>query len=365
VDVDAQTRVPPVSVVVRSFNRLDAVAALLPLIQAQTYADFELVVVEQSTQATADQRAALAAIAAGDPRVRIYRFPPLGGPRSRNESARVARGDVIVFIDDDDLPGGPTWLTRLLAPLADPDCLAVTGGDRLEGEREEVRPYWNPDKAERRVMSLDVFRWQRVFSRARVTRRVESLRGGNIAVRRTTLERFGLWDECTPVEDDVGIAYRINAGKRPEEYLFFDGDAYQIRRLGVAGGMAKRKSSTYRYAEKVFTFLHNVVAHYHPVRFALLYPGYVYLNAYQTIDWVWADTGDQHGKLGKIARTAWIVLAMIPWHLYWVPRWWVRRLRGGPLAYAPTIAPTETTRAALATWGAPHGPDRDGREAHA
>jgi len=344
---------PPVSVVVRSYNRLDAVAELLPLIQAQTYADFELCVVEQSTKATAEQRARLTAIAAADPRIRVYPFPPLGGPRSRNESARVARGDVIVFIDDDDLPGGPTWLAQLLAPLADPNCLAVTGGDRLEGEVEATRPYWNPDKAERRVMSLDVFRWQRVFSRARVTKRVESLRGGNIAVRRTTLARFGLWDECTPVEDDVSIAYRINAGKRPEEYLYFDGDAFQIRRLGVAGGMAKRKSSTFQYAEKVFTFLHHVVAHYHPWRFVLLYPGYIYLNAYQTIDWLWSDTGDQRGTAGKVLRSAWVVVGEVPWHLFWLARHLVRRVRGPALQYAPSIEPTDTTRAAIAARG--HG----------
>jgi hypothetical protein len=42
--------------------------------------------------------------------------------------------------------------------------------------------------------------------------------GGNAAIPRKTLERFGLWDECTPIEDEPSLAYRINAGKRADEY---------------------------------------------------------------------------------------------------------------------------------------------------
>ena len=98
------TERPPVSVVVRSYNRLDALAELIPIILKQTFTNFELVIVEQSTQKSPEQIARLAFLER-DPRIRIFPFPPLGGPRSRNESARVARGDIIVFIDDDDIPG--------------------------------------------------------------------------------------------------------------------------------------------------------------------------------------------------------------------------------------------------------------------
>ncbi|MFN8052387.1 MAG: glycosyltransferase family 2 protein [Acidimicrobiales bacterium] len=59
----------------------------------------------------------------------------------RNTGIAEATGDVIVFFDDD-ATAGPTWVARLLAPLADPDVW-VTGG--LASPRfDDGRPDWFP-----------------------------------------------------------------------------------------------------------------------------------------------------------------------------------------------------------------------------
>jgi glycosyltransferase involved in cell wall biosynthesis len=340
-----------VIVVVRSYNRIDALCELLSKIRRQSFDAFRLVVIEQSNMTTEQQYAPLRDLMVADARLSVYPFAPLGGPMSRNEGARVAHylgGDIIVFMDDDDLPGSDTWLEQLLAPFRDPNCLVVTGGDRLENEAENIRPYAIPWLAEQRVMKLDTLRWQRVHSRCRVRRNVDSLRGGNIAVRATTLTRFGLWDECTPVEDDVSIAYRVNRGKTDSEYLFFDGFAFQIRRFDVGGGMDKRKSSVFRYGKKVFTFLHNVVAHYYPWRFVLLYPAYVGLLIYQMIDWLWTDTGSSRSAVSKLLQSA-AVIATMPVLL---PMWiwqWLRTNRAQPPLYAPGIQPTDATMRAISS----------------
>ncbi len=63
-----------------------------------------------------------------------------------------------------------------------------------------------------------------------------------------------------------------------------------IRRLDVPGGMAKRTMSGPRYAKRVFTFLHNVLGHYFPMRFALLYPAYIYMCAYHVTQWICSDS---------------------------------------------------------------------------
>jgi hypothetical protein len=230
--------------------------------------------------------------------------------------------------------------------MSDPNCLAVTGGDRLQGEQEQLRPYALPWLAEKRVMKLDWLRWQRVHSRCRIKGKVESLRGGNIAVRASALLRFGLWDECTPVEDDVSIAYRINQQKQPDEYMYFDGAAFQIRRFDVGGGMEKRKSSVLRYGKKVFTFLHNVVAHYYPWRFVLLYPAYVALLLYQMIDWLWTDTGSSRGTATKLLQSIAVVAAMPLLQLYWLAQWFSERAKQ-PLVYGPSLAPSEATAKAM------------------
>src|SRR5687767_4770235 len=95
--------VPRVSVVVRSYNRLSILSELLAALLAQDHDSFEIVVVEQSTNRPPVDVARIEQLAA-DPRVRILRHEPLGGPRARNVGVRASRGDVIVFIDDDDLP---------------------------------------------------------------------------------------------------------------------------------------------------------------------------------------------------------------------------------------------------------------------
>src|SRR5688572_587169 len=260
-----------VSVIVRSYNRLAALAELLRALLAQDHDSFEIVVVEQSTDRPVDDLAVVELLAR-DPRVRILRFAPLGGPGARNAGVRAARGELFVFIDDDDLPAGSDWLRRHEASFADPRCLGVTGRFLDEGEQ---KPYANVERARRNVLSFNVLKWQRVYARTDVKKQVESLMGGNVAIPRRTLERFGLWDECTPIEDEPSLAYRINAGKRDDEYLLFDPDVKMIRRLDVPGGMGKRTMSGPRYAKRVFTFLHNIVGHYFPARFIALYPAYI------------------------------------------------------------------------------------------
>src|SRR5262245_36251503 len=118
--------VPRLSVVIRSHNRLAALAELLAALLAQDHDSFELVVVDQSTDRPPADLARVEALAA-DPRVRVLRFPPLGGPGARNTGVRNARGNLFVFIDDDDLPHGNDWLRRHEANFSDPRCLGVTG----------------------------------------------------------------------------------------------------------------------------------------------------------------------------------------------------------------------------------------------
>src|SRR5687767_1554670 len=129
---------PRISVVVRSYNRLRALAELLTRLLAQDHDSFEVVVVEQSTVRPDAELAQVEALAR-DPRVRIERFTPLGGPGARNAGVRATRGDLLVFIDDDDLPASNDWLRRHEANFTDPKCLGVTG--RFIGEDGDDKPY--------------------------------------------------------------------------------------------------------------------------------------------------------------------------------------------------------------------------------
>src|SRR4051812_47846796 len=153
---------PRVSVVVRSYNRLPALAELLEALLAQDHDSFEIVVIEQTPVRTGEAMAPAMAPAivqaivqidelARDPRIRILQHPPLGGPRARNVGVRNARGDLLVFIDDDDLPASTDWLRRHEANFGDPHCLGVTGQFVDDGP-----PYVNLEKARRQVLSFNL-----------------------------------------------------------------------------------------------------------------------------------------------------------------------------------------------------------------
>lgn len=322
------------SVVVRSFNRLPALAQLLEALLAQDHDSFEIVVVEQSTVRAAEDVARVEALAR-DPRVRIFRHAPLGGPGARNAGVRAARGELLVFIDDDDLPASTDWLRKHEANFADPNCLGVTG--QFADEDGTAKPYVNVEKARRHVLSFNILKWQRVYARTDVKKRVESMMGGNAAIRRSALERFGLWDECTPIEDEPSLSYRIAAGKRDEEYLLFDPDVKMIRRLDVPGGMAKRTLSGPAYAKKVFTFLHNVLGHYFPVRFALLYPVYWYFVYYHVIQWIVSDSKKHVTLTSRIAATAWFAIVCMPLWAWWLVELWGKRLLFGMPEHCPRL----------------------------
>ena len=74
----------------------------------QDYDNFEVVVLEQSTQAHWEDHQA--AFDKYDRRVRVVQSKPLGPPAARNVGVAHCRGDVVLFMDDDDLPIGEGWI---------------------------------------------------------------------------------------------------------------------------------------------------------------------------------------------------------------------------------------------------------------
>jgi glycosyltransferase involved in cell wall biosynthesis len=90
---------PRVSVVMAAFNSAATVGAAVSSVLWQTYPDVELVVVDDgSHDATAD-------IVAGfrDPRVHLVRQANAGAANARNAGLALASGELISFLDSDDL----------------------------------------------------------------------------------------------------------------------------------------------------------------------------------------------------------------------------------------------------------------------
>jgi glycosyltransferase involved in cell wall biosynthesis len=96
---------PTVSVIIPTFNRWPLVGAAIKSVLAQSYGDFELIVVDDgSTDDTAEQ------LAQWGSRLLILKQPNRGVSAARNLAVRHARGRYLAFLDSDDL-----WLPNKLA----------------------------------------------------------------------------------------------------------------------------------------------------------------------------------------------------------------------------------------------------------
>ncbi|HVV34957.1 MAG TPA: glycosyltransferase family A protein [Acidimicrobiales bacterium] len=120
-----------VAVVVSTYNRAGYLRELVKCLEAQTFRDFEAVIVDNaSTDDT--PTTGLATL-----RLDANRGP--GG--GRNAGVAVTDAEIIVFTDDDCLPT-PTWLEHLVPVFDDPDVVVVQGRvDPDPATRNQMGPF--------------------------------------------------------------------------------------------------------------------------------------------------------------------------------------------------------------------------------
>ncbi len=103
---------PEISVVLCTYNRGDRIESAVASVLAQTFDDFELVVVNDgSADDTAERLASIR-----NPRVRVINRPNGGLSAARNTGIENSWGRFLVFLDDDD-PVEPGWLAGLHAGI--------------------------------------------------------------------------------------------------------------------------------------------------------------------------------------------------------------------------------------------------------
>lgn len=116
---------PRVSIVIPAYNARRTIADAIDSCLAQTYTDFEIIVIDDgSTDGTADL---LAARYSGEPRLRVIRQANSGVSAARNAGILAARGEFVHFLDADDILM-PTKLEASLKIVdSDPEIGVVYG----------------------------------------------------------------------------------------------------------------------------------------------------------------------------------------------------------------------------------------------
>jgi cellulose synthase/poly-beta-1,6-N-acetylglucosamine synthase-like glycosyltransferase/peptidoglycan/xylan/chitin deacetylase (PgdA/CDA1 family) len=184
---DREPFAPPVSIVVPAFNEAVGIERAVRSLDASSYPDFEVIVVDDgSVDGTADvvERLDLA-------RVRVIRQLNGGKPAALNRGLAVAQHDVIVMVDADTI-FEPETLGRLVEPLGDSDVGAVSGNTKV-GNRRRVLGRWQHIEY---VMGFNLDR--RLYD---VLQCMPTVPGAAGAFRRRALDDIGGISGATLAED--------------------------------------------------------------------------------------------------------------------------------------------------------------------
>lgn len=115
---------PNISVIIPAYNAKDTLTQSVESVQAQSFTDFELIIVNDGST---DGTASLLDAYASDPQLVYINQDNLGVSAARNTGARQAKGDWILFLDADDVLL-PTALELLSKFTFDTNISLIRGG---------------------------------------------------------------------------------------------------------------------------------------------------------------------------------------------------------------------------------------------
>ncbi len=177
--MEADGRAPQLSVAICTRNRPDKLKRAVESVLANTFSDFELIVVDQST----DTKTAAALATIDDPRLRYIGTDTVGVSKSRNVAARESRAEILVYTDDDCVCDRD-WLSSILAEFqADPTVLSVYGRVVPYGHHQDMICPCINESVERLVLEGTAVP-------------ANALGGGNnMAFRKAVFRKVGLFHE--------------------------------------------------------------------------------------------------------------------------------------------------------------------------
>jgi glycosyltransferase involved in cell wall biosynthesis len=179
------TRPPAVSIVVPARNPGPYLRPALDSVVAQTFADWELVVVDDGS--TED----LAWVGDVDPRVRWERVAPRGVSIARNVGIMHTTGDLVAFLDADDV-WRPEKLARQLAVMEGDVPYSYTGFDLIDEHGTRLCAGYGRD-----VDYVDMLAGELGMLQS------------SVVARRDALLVAGLYDPMVSYQEDLDLFLRL------------------------------------------------------------------------------------------------------------------------------------------------------------
>jgi serine acetyltransferase/GT2 family glycosyltransferase len=193
------SRAPRISVVIATFNRLDLLKRLIGELAAQTLSPdaFEVVIVDDgSTEPVPPQLAGIATPFA----MKVHRHDNQGAAATRHQGAVLARGDVIVFIDDDMQIPKELLAEHLRLHEQHPNALVL---GRIRTDPTAVLPLF--ERFHLRVLD----RFADDVRDGRVVARGSNVWTGNVSMRRDAYLAVGGFDRTLGRSEDSELGIRL------------------------------------------------------------------------------------------------------------------------------------------------------------
>jgi glycosyltransferase involved in cell wall biosynthesis len=188
--------VPRISFICPNFNRADYVVQTLDSLRAQRDPRWEAVVVDDGS--TDDSPAMIEAAAAVDSRIRFYRRSrePKGACTCRNEAVTLAHGDLLVFLDTDDLVTPDCVRQRVAMMDTAPELdFAIFPATLFRDQPGDLNLWWNIDNGRPLL--------ERQFHQDAICQ------GTGPVFRKESFLRVGGWDESLALWQDIDLFFRF------------------------------------------------------------------------------------------------------------------------------------------------------------
>lgn len=187
-----------ISVIIPTYNRFDSLYRLLNGLQLQTFKEFEVIVVNDGS--IMSQYDILESS--------VFPFPFIykkttnkGRSNARNTGADLARGDLLVFFDDDVIVESDCLANYHLEYLKNGSNFIATGFVKLEG---------SPDN-DFQVFEEEYLRinWDNTFPKTSSFLKAPFLAAGNMAIAKTVFEQVGKFNTDLLICEDYELAVRL------------------------------------------------------------------------------------------------------------------------------------------------------------
>lgn len=233
-----------VSVIIPLSNKADYIAETLASINAQTWPNIEVIVVENNSS---DNSYEVAKKHAGR-NVKVFRTKKKSASAARNVGLRVAKGDFVQFLDADDLLS-PTKIESQINALAQNHQLAICNWARFTREFDQTNAFINeiPEHSE-------LVYTPKEFLETQYTAPIHTWLCSSRLIK-----RVGFWDETLTVNDDGD--YFIRLVNECDRILFVPDLVYY--RSDPAFSLSQQKDAK-SYESKYATYLtyQNVVSRF-------------------------------------------------------------------------------------------------------